>query len=245
VCRWSSPTPAEVEDTTGGSYLDEKQLEFCKAYLNEHHKTDVLLPFTHSFSELGTKSVKKNMWIGGSYSIVDAEVTDITSAAIHIEATVEEGGTSKKEQVVVPLDSDPVSGMARTYPTLPQIDPLKLNHASKKPIDNFCRRMSRLCNIVKAYKATGKLIQMGVQLGGDGVGKLHDDMYLNQVPHSKTIISCMALCSRKCLSRAHTSTIPWNDAGCHMTQTETELHRHFIHFSWRGANSPMIGRVAQ
>eukprot|EP00578_Thalassiosira_sp_NH16_P024836 CAMPEP_0181100938 /NCGR_PEP_ID=MMETSP1071-20121207/13472_1 /TAXON_ID=35127 /ORGANISM="Thalassiosira sp., Strain NH16" /LENGTH=527 /DNA_ID=CAMNT_0023183725 /DNA_START=22 /DNA_END=1605 /DNA_ORIENTATION=+ len=209
VCRWSSPTPAEVEDTTGGSYLDEKQLEFCKAYLNEHHKTDVLLPFTHSFSELGTKSVKKNMWIGGSYSIVDAEVTDITSAAIHIEATVEEGGTSKKEQVVVPLDSDPVSGMARTYPTLPQIDPLKLNHASKKPIDNFCRRMSRLCNIVKAYKATGKLIQMGVQLGGDGVGKLHDDMYLNQVPHNRYVrqyfydmasnaaLEAATLCSKK------------------------------------------------
>ena len=74
--------------------------------------------------------------------------------------------------MVVSLDSDPVKGMARTYPTLPQIDPLKLNHASKIPIDNFCRRMIRLCNIVKAHEATGKMIQMGVQLGGKGVGKV-------------------------------------------------------------------------
>jgi hypothetical protein len=34
--------------------------------------------------------------------------------------------------------------------------------------------MNRLCNIVKAYSATGKMIQLGVQMGGKGVGKLHD-----------------------------------------------------------------------
>lgn len=180
----SSPMPAEVEKTEGGKYLDEKQLEFCKAYLNEHHKSDVLIPFTNAFSELGATSAKKNMWMGGSYSIVDAEVTDISCDAIQIEATIEEGGGSKKEKVMVSLDSDPVS---RKDPTLPQIDPLKLQHASKTPIDNFCRRMIRLCNIVKAYEAAGKMIQMGVQLGGAGVGKLHDDMYLNQVPHNRYV----------------------------------------------------------
>jgi hypothetical protein len=148
------------------------QLEFCKAYLNEHHKSDVLLPFTRAFSELGATSVQKNMWMGGSYSIVDAEVTDITSEEIHIVATIHEGRQSTNESVVISLDSDPVSAMSKTFPTLPQIGDLKLNHASKIPIDNFCRRMIRLCNIVKAYDATGKMIQMGVQLGGKGVGKL-------------------------------------------------------------------------
>jgi hypothetical protein len=112
------------------------------------------------------------MWMGGSFSIVDAEITDITSEEIHIVATVQEGQKStKNESVVISLNSDPVSGMSKAFPTLPQIDLLKLNHASK-PIDNFCRRMIRLCNIVKAYGATGKMIQMGVQLGGKGVGKL-------------------------------------------------------------------------
>lgn len=168
----SSPAPAEVEGTKRGEYLDDEQLEFCKAYLNEHHKTDVLVPFVTAFSELGATLVKKNMWVGGSYSIADAEVVDITSDALHIEATVQEGGEMKNKTVTISLDSDPVPGMARTYPTLPQIDPLKLSHASPMPIDNFCRRVIRLCNIVKAYKATGKMIQMGVQLGGKGVGKL-------------------------------------------------------------------------
>ena len=148
------------------------QLEFCKAYLNEHHKTDVLLPFTRAFSELGTIAVKKNMWQGGSYIIVDAEVIDINAHSIFIEATIKEGDKEKKEKVEIALDSDPVSGMEKTFPTLEHIEPLKLSNASKLPIDNFCRRMVRLCNIVKGYEATGKMIQMGVQLGGKGVGKL-------------------------------------------------------------------------
>mmetsp|Transcript_16165 Transcript_16165/g.29158 ORF Transcript_16165/g.29158 Transcript_16165/m.29158 type:complete len:514 (+) Transcript_16165:47-1588(+) len=183
----SSATSTEIDDTKDDKNLDDKQLEFCKAYLNEHHATDVLLPFTRAFSELGSISVKKNAWMGGSYSILGAEVTDITSDALHLEATVQEGQTTKTQNVVISLDSDPVKSMARTYPTLPPIDPLKLERASKVPIDNFCRRMIRLCNIVKAYEATGKMIQMGVQLGGKGVGKLHDDMYLNQVPHNRYV----------------------------------------------------------
>ena len=161
------------------------------------------------------------MWMGGSYSIYDAEITGITSNAIHIEADVKEGQTSKKERVVISLDSDPVQGMIKSFPTLPPIDPMRLNHASKLPIDNFCRRMTRLCNIVKAYEATGKMIQMGVQLGGKGVGKLvsffflslfsnnkletneqllgviisqRNDMYLNQVPHSEYHQSIIRSC---------------------------------------------------
>lgn len=110
--------------------------------------------------------------MGGSYSINDAEITDITFDALHIAADVKEGQASKKEMVAISLDSHPVQSMIKSFPTLPLIDPLKLNHASKMPIDNFCRRMIRLCNIVKAYEATGKMIQMGVQLGGNGVGKL-------------------------------------------------------------------------
>lgn len=148
------------------------QLQFCLAYLNEHHKSDILLPFTCVFSELGATSIQKNMWMGGSFSIHDAKVTDITSDAIHIEVDVKDGQKSKKEMAVISLDCDPVQGMLKSFPALPQIDALKLNHTSKLPIDNFCRRMIRLCNIVKAYEATGKMIQLGVQLGGNGVGKL-------------------------------------------------------------------------
>lgn len=176
---------AGIERTAGGVYLDEKQIEFCKAYLNEHHKADVLLPLTRAFSELGTKSIKKNMWQGGSYSFVDAQVADITSEALLVDVAVEEGMTPKTERVAIPMDGDPVKGMARKYKTLPPIEPRKLARAADLPIDDFIRRMIRLCNIVKAYGATGKMIQMGVQLGGKGVGQLRDDLYLNQVPHSE------------------------------------------------------------
>jgi len=165
--------------------LNKEQLEFSIAYLNEHHKSDVLLPFVKAFSDLGTTSIKKNAWIGGSYQIIDASITDITQDELYLEASIKQGEKVKTESVKFHLDSDPVPGMARTYRTLPQCNPMHLNYASKLPIDNFVRRMNRLCNIVKAYSATGKMIQLGVQMGGKGVGKLHEDLYLNQVPHSK------------------------------------------------------------
>lgn len=185
----SSAARAEVQDTqntaTTTSYLNDDQLEFCMAYINEHHKTDILLPFTLAFSELGAISIQKNMWMGGSYSIVHAEITDISFNELHIVANVQDGQKMVNESIAISLNAHPISGMLKTYPTLPILDPIILDHASSIPIDNFCRRMIRLCNIVKAYSATGKLIQMGVQLGGKGVGKLRNDLYLNQVPHSK------------------------------------------------------------
>jgi hypothetical protein len=142
------------------------------AYINEHHKIDILLPFTRAFSKLGVTSIQKNMWMGGSYTILDASITDITTNELHIVANVQDGQKMVNESIAISLDAHPISGMLKTYSTLPILDTSVLDHASSIPIDNFCRRMIRLCNIVKAYSATGKMIQMGVQLGGKGVGKL-------------------------------------------------------------------------
>jgi hypothetical protein len=212
----SSPAQADVvEDTqntgtssTTTSYLNDDQLEFCTAYFNEHHKIDILLPFTRAFSKLGVTSIQKNMWMGGSYTIMDATITDITSNDLHILANVQDKQKLVNESIAISLDAHPISGMLKTYPTLPVLDTSVLDHASSIPIDNFCRRMIRLCNIVKAYSATGKMIQMGVQLGGKGVGKLRNDLYLNQVPHSKSnidFVQHMLFCAiKKGLSRAHT-----------------------------------------
>jgi adenylate kinase len=36
-------------------------------------------------------------------------------------------------------------------------------------------------------EVTGKLIQLGIQIGGDGVGELKENMYLNQVPHNRYV----------------------------------------------------------
>lgn len=169
----STKNEAGTKDVVDGM-LNKKQLEFTMAYLNEHHKADVLLPFVKAFSDLGTTSIKKNMWIGGSYEITDATIVDITRDELYFEASIKQGDKIKTESVKIHLDSDPVPGMARTYPTLPLCNPMHLNHSSRLPIDNFVRRMNRLCNIVKAYSATGKMIQLGVQMGGKGVGKIHD-----------------------------------------------------------------------
>ena len=49
------------------------------------------------------------------------------------------------------------------------------------------RRLNRLCWIVEHPEVTGKLIQLGIQLGGVGVGELKDNMYLNQVPHNRYV----------------------------------------------------------
>jgi hypothetical protein len=110
------------------------------------------------------------MWMANSYSVQNATVVDVTSNAIVMEVTIQEQG--KKEYIVqsveVDLNSSPLD--TRNYKDLPKISELCLKDAL--PIDNFVRRVNRLCNIVKAYEATGKMIQMGVQLGGAGVGKL-------------------------------------------------------------------------
>lgn len=187
VALSSTKNEVGTKDVIDGMYLNEEQLDFSMAYLNEHHKADVLLPFVKAFSDLGTTSIKKNMWIGGSYEITDATIVDITRDELYFEASIKQADKIKTESVKIHLDSDPVPGMARTYQTLPPCNPMHLDHSSRLPIDNFVRRMNRLCNIVKAYSATGKMIQLGVQMGGKGVGKLHDDLYLNQVPHNRFV----------------------------------------------------------
>ena len=161
----SSSKLASTKETK--EYLTDDQLSFTKAYLNEHHQTDVLVPFIRAFTSIGLKFTKKNMWRANSYSIVDANVTDVTCSSIMMDVNIQEGGKQSKERVEVSLNAAPIDSNCKD---LPLVDPICLK--GTVPIDNFVRRMNRLCNIVKAYKATGKMIQMGVQLGGAGVGRL-------------------------------------------------------------------------
>ena len=55
------------------------------------------------------------------------------------------------------------------------------------PVDDMIRRLNRLCWIVNHPKTTGRLIQMGIQIGCAGIGKLKENMYLNQVPHNRFV----------------------------------------------------------
>lgn len=55
------------------------------------------------------------------------------------------------------------------------------------PIDDIVRRLCRLCWIVNEPETTGKLFQLGIQLGGTNIGKIQDNMFLNQVPHNRYV----------------------------------------------------------
>lgn len=56
-----------------------------------------------------------------------------------------------------------------------------------EPIDDLIRRLNRMCWIVNKPAITGKLIQLGIQLGGNGVGKVKENLFLNQVPHNRYV----------------------------------------------------------
>ena len=49
------------------------------------------------------------------------------------------------------------------------------------------RRLCRLCWIVGKPKTTGKLIQLGIQIGGARVGDIQENLYLTQVPHNRYV----------------------------------------------------------
>ena len=54
-------------------------------------------------------------------------------------------------------------------------------------VDDLVRRLNRLFWMIDQPSITGKLIQMGIQIGGMGVGYLKEDLYLNQVPHNRYV----------------------------------------------------------
>lgn len=113
------------------------------------------------------------MWMSNSYSVLSANVTHVTSCSILLDVGTLEQGKGEDpsvESVEVSLDASPFD--TKNYRDLPKIIQQDTATTIALPIDDFVRRVNRLCNIIEAYKATGKMIQMGVQLGGAGVGKL-------------------------------------------------------------------------
>lgn len=91
--------------------------------------------------------------------------------------------------VYICIDATPVTKKRRKAYT--DIEPIVQNYNTELnnvyPIDDLVRRLNRLCWIVESPDVTGKLIQLGIQLGGVGVGELKDNMYLNQVPHNRYV----------------------------------------------------------
>ncbi|MGK3738478.1 MAG: hypothetical protein ACI90V_005325 [Bacillariaceae sp.] len=84
-------------------FLDEKQLDFFKGYLNKHHGI-ALLKFAEIFSEIGIEKGKKNAWSGGAYNILSATIIDIDTECFELEVQVQERNMeSKMKKVTVEL----------------------------------------------------------------------------------------------------------------------------------------------
>jgi len=87
------------------------------------------------------------------------------------------------------VDAEPNIRLKRQYansPLIPKLSDID-NCRIANPIDDFVRRINRLCLICHQPAVTGKLIQLGIQIGGEKVGKLKENMYLNQVPHNRYV----------------------------------------------------------
>ena len=82
-------------------------------------------------------------------------------------------------------DAEPISAISRKYKTLPLVS----NKTASNHINDFVRRMNRLCYIVHKPGTTGKLTQLAYQIGGDKNLILKENLYLNQVPHNRYIRS--------------------------------------------------------
>ena len=180
--------PSPLAATSSASAFDEKQKDFTIGYINKHHG-DLLTSFAIAFTELGAEMSKRNRFSGGSFKILDANLVDVSTDSITLDVTVKdrEKKDPSVERVKCSLDATVVKGAPGGFKDLPPVPPAKEGTAS--PIDQFVRRMNRLCVIVKQPAVTGKLIQLGLQIQPEGnrVGEVKENMFLNQVPHNRFV----------------------------------------------------------
>mmetsp|Transcript_28016 Transcript_28016/g.43562 ORF Transcript_28016/g.43562 Transcript_28016/m.43562 type:complete len:526 (+) Transcript_28016:137-1714(+) len=164
--------------------LTADQLDFTMGYLNKHH-SDLLTKFSLAFTELGREMKRKNGLSGGSFMVESAKMVHITREYMSIDVTVNERGKDKMlRRVTIDLDSDlHPSASQREYSVVKEKTP----RCSENAVDDVMRRLIRLCQIVKQPEVTGKLIQLGIQIGGKATGRIEENLYLNNVPHNRLV----------------------------------------------------------
>ena len=174
--------PATSSDSTSPSALDKDQLDFFMGYLNKHHR-DLLQTFAEAYSDLGATAAQRNVFSGGSYKFVDAAITNLHNNELNLEVTINDRNQREPviEYVTFSLDANPIKAKRFQFTELPPVPVVP------HPVDHVVRQLNRLCWMVNYPKVTGKLIQLGIQLGGTGVGALKEDLYLNQVPHNRYV----------------------------------------------------------
>ncbi len=147
-----------------------EQKDFFMGYINQHH-SDVLCDFVIAFTDLGALMRRKNSFSGGSMSIDGAELVQVTAKEFEVKVLVHERSKeSLMKMVRIPWDADlHKDSLKRMYRLLPEKVPKTENY---DPVDDPIRRMVRLLHIVKRPEVTGKLCQLGIQIGQRYVGIL-------------------------------------------------------------------------
>lgn len=181
-------TSSSDTTTSKPPQLDDNQLDFTMGYLNKHH-ADMLTTFAEAFTELGEEAERRNKFSGRSFKIVEAKLVNLDTDKLDLEVTVKDRDKPEPyvEKTSVPLDADPIASMQRKFTPLPQIQELVKQDEPLNPVDTLVRRLNRLAWMADYPEVSGKLIQLGIQIGGKGVGELKENMYLNQVPHNRYV----------------------------------------------------------
>jgi adenylate kinase len=177
--------------------LSTNQLEFLKGYLNKHH-SDLLKDWARAFTDLGTEMSRTNGMTGGTFVLVQAAVEHVNVSNMLIKVTCQIRAKERIDFVQFALDSPVVAGRQRYYKAYaPVVDDVVVDDNNDTTndttndtvpvIDRIVRKLCRLCWIVGQPQVTGKLLQLAMQLQGSGIGKLPENMYLNQVPHNRYV----------------------------------------------------------
>jgi hypothetical protein len=88
---------------------------------------------------------------------------------------------------VIFLDAMPVSKTRISSTSNRNIQQPISRNLNLHPVDEIIRRLCRLCWIVDKQIITGKLVQLGVQIGETRIGEIKENLYLNQVPHNRYV----------------------------------------------------------
>lgn len=163
--------------------LEPNQVDFVCGYLNKHHP-DVILSFVKMFSSIGQEMAKSNAWSGNSFSVHAARIQDITTEDFVLQAEIQQRHKRPENRTVqVPLDAD-FAVKKRGWTPLPLVE----EDSTRWPIDSVCRKLCRLCWMVQEPQISGKLVQLAIQLGGKGVGKIPENMYEREREQSRLLL---------------------------------------------------------
>ncbi|GAX24099.1 hypothetical protein FisN_9Hh351 [Fistulifera solaris] len=173
-----------VKDESSSLTLQQK--EFICGYLNQNHP-NLIKQFAQAFSDLGQEISKANAWSGGSMELESALLIDVTATKLTLQTQcrIRNNANLRSDTINFSLDANPLR--SRLYQDLSTVPTNYLDVVTYPLIDRVVRKLCRLCWIVQMPQVTGKLIQMAFQLEGAGIGKLPENLYLNQVPHNRYV----------------------------------------------------------